>query len=112
MNRFLVIITVAICFFSCQNSPQEELLLKYKIETIEIPISPEQLNSYQIQSNYSLKRDNFLVSYNDKRLSLDFFNLDRGEVIVSKKLEFEAQTELEKLSPFMLIRQIPFSPMN
>jgi hypothetical protein len=97
MNRFLVIITVAICFFSCQNSPQEELLLKYKIETIEIPISPEQLNSYQIQSNYSLKGDNFLVSYNDKRLSLDFFNLDQGEVIVSKKLEFEGPNGIGKI---------------
>jgi hypothetical protein len=97
MKRLLSIIQVVIWFFSCQPSQQEELPIKYSIETIKIPIYSEQLNSYQIQSNFSLNEKPVLVSYNDKRHSLDFFNLDQGEVVVSKKLEFEGPNGIGKI---------------
>jgi hypothetical protein len=97
MKRLLSIIQVVIWFFSCQPSQEEELPIKYSIETIKIPISSEQLNSYQIQSNFSLNEKPVLVSYNDKRHSLDFFNLDHEESITSKNLDSDGPNGIGKI---------------
>ncbi|MDF2156935.1 DUF4221 family protein [Algoriphagus sp. CAU 1675] len=85
-----------IVLVSCSKSKKPDNITFDKDE-IGISINSEYLNSYQVQSSISNEKDLILVGYNDKRHSLDFFNLDQGEVIVSKKLEFEGPNGIGKI---------------
>lgn len=97
MKRFLLIILIVIGLYSCEEPIAESSIIKYSVENLEIPISSNQLNSYQTQSSYKQNGNSILIGYNDKRHSLDFFNLDQGEVIASKKLEYDGPDGIGKI---------------
>ncbi|MFN3999563.1 DUF4221 family protein [Algoriphagus sp.] len=86
-NLFLAII-FSIIVFSCGSKISESELIP-EIVRVSIPITSDQLNSYQVLNNYSESGSNKLIAYNGARHSLDFFDLDKSEVIRSEKLDKE-----------------------
>lgn len=59
-----------------------------------IPISSNQLNSYQVLSNYSERSTDKLIAYNNVKHSLDYFDLDNSKVLKSENLFYEGPNGL------------------
>ncbi|TFV92153.1 DUF4221 domain-containing protein [Algoriphagus kandeliae] len=97
MKKAILFLFIIPLYFSCTKPDKRENPIHFSINEIKIPVSPNQLSSYPVQSNFSQKGNSILMGYNDKRHSLDFFNLNQGEVIVSKKLEFEGPSGIGKI---------------
>lgn len=88
MKRLLIYKIIILVFLSCNNkSIDNELNLGVK--SVIIPITPNQLNSYQVFSNYSENNINKLVAYNGVKHSLDYFDLDSSKVIKSEQLFYD-----------------------
>nr|WP_297337225.1 DUF4221 family protein [Algoriphagus sp.] len=85
-----------IILVSCSKSKNHGKITFDKDE-IKISITSEYLNSYQVQSSFSNEKSLILIGYNDKRHSLDFFNLGHGEVMKSKKLDYEGPNGIGKI---------------
>lgn len=88
MKNLFVAIVFSIIFFSCGSKLSESGLIP-EIVRISIPITSDQLSSYQVLNNYSESNVNKLIAYNGARHSLDFFDLDNSKVIRSEKLDKE-----------------------
>ncbi|MDI1323581.1 MAG: DUF4221 family protein [Algoriphagus sp.] len=73
---------------SC-NSKSADLNMTPDIETVSIPISSDQLNSYQVYSSYNERNTNKLIGYNGARHSLDYFDLDNSKVLKSENLNHD-----------------------
>lgn len=87
-NYFLLAFLVSLLIFSCDSSPSNLQLIP-EVTRLSIPISANQLNSYQVYSNYQEKNTNKLLGYNGSRHSLDYFDLDNSTVIKSENLNRE-----------------------
>lgn len=76
MNKYFL----SLCFlsFGCEKK-KETTELKFEKEKVSIPISSDQLNSYQEFSIFKTG-SNKMVGYNYLRHTLDFFDLDEQKV--------------------------------
>jgi hypothetical protein len=87
-NLFLLFCIVSFIAFSC-DSKSSNLNLIPEVKKVIIPISSDQLNSYQVYSNYKESNNNKLIGYNGARHSLDYFDLDNSKVVKSENLTFD-----------------------
>ena len=84
-NLFFLFCCVSVIAFSC-DLKFSNLNLTPEVKRVIIPISSDQLNSYQVYSNYKESNANKLVGYNGTRHSLDYFDLDNSKVLKSENL--------------------------
>jgi len=93
MNKYFLLL----CFlsFGCEKK-KETTKLKFEKEKVSIPISSDQLNSYQEFSIYKTG-SNKMVGYNNLRHTLDFFDLDEQKVEKSQTLDSDGPNGLGKI---------------
>ncbi len=88
MKVFLCLCVLLLFVISC-NQKSSDFELIPEIKSVIIPITSDQLNSYQVFSNYSEGDTNKLIAYNGFRHALDYFDLDNAEVLKSESLNME-----------------------
>lgn len=111
--RTLKLSIIPIIFIISCNSKPIKLELIPEIKDVVIPITSDQLSSYQVLSNYSDDGTEKLIAYNGSKHSLDYFDLDNSKVLKSENLFFlKGQMVLEQLNQFTGIIQIRFLLMN
>ncbi len=88
MKNLFVAIIFLLIFLSCGSKLSESELIP-EIVRISIPITSDQLSSYQVVNSYSESGSNKLIAYNGARHSLDYFDLDNSKIIISEKLDRE-----------------------
>lgn len=84
MKKILLITLFLINIIACTKTETSKKL-ESQVTRISIPISSNQLNSYQVFSVYKAG-NNKMVGYNNPRHALDFFDLDRQKVEKSQAL--------------------------
>lgn len=85
MNKVVVILICTI-LLGCSNKKSDSFIDPY-IEKIVIPIDENYLNYYQVWQNFEFENKQKLIAYNNKRHSLDFFDLSNKKVIGQVLLE-------------------------
>lgn len=101
MNRITVFIFFLLIVFKilgCQQKNINPTQLSISIEEIKIPITEEYLNSYQTFDIYEEAGDNLFIGYNNKRHSLNYFNLDSKKTLRTVNLENNGPNGLGQLS--------------
>ena len=88
MKNLFVAIIFSLLLLSC-GSKLSESELNPEIVKISIPITSDQLSSYQVVNSYAESGSNKLIAYNGSRHSLDYFDLENSKVIRSEKLDKE-----------------------
>ncbi len=88
MKNFFKVLVILFTghFYSCDSKSKEENLIP-NIKRISIPISAEQLNSYIVYSPFNDGESNQFIGYNASRHSLDYFDLDKSQVLKSRNLD-------------------------
>lgn len=87
--RTLKLSIIPIIFIISCNSKPIKLELIPEIKDVVIPITSDQLSSYQVLSSYSDDGTEKLIAYNGSKHSLDYFDLDNSKVLKSENLFFE-----------------------
>lgn len=100
--KFLVSILLVLNFGSCTKK-NEDALLNFDFSTINIPINEGQLNSYQVLSPFRSNNENFLIAYNEKLHSFDYFNLDQEKVLKSVKIQKEGPNGFGRLESIFAV---------
>jgi len=97
--RFLpIVFYIFIGMFSCKTPDEHNRELAYDLQVVTIPITDHQLNSYQVYHAYHEHNINKIIGYNETRHSLNFFDMDEGEVIKDIELESEGPNALKQIS--------------
>lgn len=97
MKKHLFYKILILIFTSCNSKSIDNELIP-DVKSLIIPISLDQLNSYQVFSNYSENDNNRLVAYNRVKHSLDYFDLDNSKVIKSENLFYEGPNGVGEVS--------------
>jgi len=103
MIRKLVFAYILSTAFSCSQDFQNQDLA-IDVERIKIPISENELNSYYVYSSYYQKGER-LITYNGTKHSLNFFDLEKREVIKNTPLERQGPNGLGNLEALLWVSE-------
>jgi len=96
--KYYLIFYFSLLLFSCErNKEEKKFTINYALESLNIPISKRYLNSYQVFNTYQEDNKNKFVSYNRYTHSLNFFNLESGQIISELELEREGPSGINEI---------------
>jgi hypothetical protein len=95
---FYIIGILLITVFGCEKPSGSSVNLDFKVYKIIIPLNDDNLNSYQTLHAFQEQNKNFLFAYNNRKHSLDYFDLDNFEVVKSLNLDYEGPNGVNQVS--------------
>jgi len=101
----LYLLLLQIFLVSCESLSNSENSLNFDLEYISIPITSDYLNTYQGIHSYNYKDQNYLLAYNNTRHSLNYFDLDKNEVIKSVQLDHDGPNAIGDINSLFFHNQ-------